>query len=45
MLSPYVLDEKEGTLEIDYVVYNFTANERLSVFINGEERCKCSLYG
>jgi hypothetical protein len=40
MLSPYVLDEREGTLEIDYLVFNFTASERLSVFINGEERCK-----
>jgi hypothetical protein len=45
MLSPYVLDEREGTLEIDYQVFNFTASERLSVFINGEERCKFFLLG
>lgn len=45
MLSPYVLDEREGTLEIDYLVYNFTASERLSVFINGEERCKFFILG
>jgi hypothetical protein len=40
MTTAFVLDEKEGTLEIDYILANLTRNERLSVFINGEERCK-----
>ena len=39
MTTAFVLDEKEGTLEIDYSLKNLTRNERLSVFINGEERC------
>ena len=38
-MSVYILDEKDGTLEIDYKVANFTKNEKLSVYINGEERC------
>lgn len=37
-MSVYILDEKEGTLEIDYYVRNMTASEKLAVFINGEER-------
>ena len=40
VLSPYVIDEKEGTLEIDYRLAGFTESEKLAVFINGEERCK-----
>jgi len=39
MTTAFILDEKEGTLEIDYYLANLTQSERLSVFINGEERC------
>jgi len=42
-LTAYVLDEREGTLEVDYFLKNLTDNEKLSVFINGEERCKISV--
>jgi hypothetical protein len=40
VLSAFVIDEKEGTLEIDYITKDFTKNEKLSVYINGDERCK-----
>jgi hypothetical protein len=38
--SSFIIDEREGTLEIDYQLFNITENEKLSVFINGELRCK-----
>jgi hypothetical protein len=40
VMQAHVLDEKEGTLEIDYYLSDFTKNEKFSVYINGEERCK-----
>ena len=38
--SFYILDEQDGALEIDYLTTNITKNEKLSININGEERCK-----
>lgn len=39
-ISAMVLDEREGTLEIDYFLKDVSENERLTVFIDGELRCK-----
>ena len=36
----YILDEQQGALEIEYLTKNLTKNEKLSIIIDNEERCK-----
>ena len=40
LLSANILDEREGSLDLNIMTTNMTDNEKFSVYINGEERCK-----
>ncbi len=43
MMQTYILDETHGSLEIDYQTKGFTKDQKLSIIINGVERCKLIL--